>query len=158
MVSQQRRGQLPEYILELTDEELFRITVLPPPAIFGFEPALCLIEQNDLHDRLDTAPSIPTRPFLGPRRNQPVRDRATRAARHALRRSTRRQSRELHLLLCPAGSWAHPGPAVRSSPGSCVCACPSIFSAGFNRSRRVLLREVSKAPKANEISGSPLAL
>lgn len=45
-----RRAELPKYLLELRKKEFLRVTVMPPPAIFGFEPPLCLIEQNDLHD------------------------------------------------------------------------------------------------------------
>ena len=38
------RGELPEYVLELKEKEVLGVAVLPPPAIFGFESPLRLIE------------------------------------------------------------------------------------------------------------------
>ena len=118
-----RRGDLPEHLLELCYEEPLRVTVFAPPAIFGFEPLLGLIEKDDLHDALDTAPSTPTRPSLGPRQSRRGPDQKTCAARRALRRSARRRSPGLRLPLRPASRWAHPRRAVRSSLESCVHAC-----------------------------------
>lgn len=38
------RAYLPEDVLEFGEEELLRVTVLPPPSVFGLEPPLRLIE------------------------------------------------------------------------------------------------------------------
>ena len=121
------RGDLPDHLLELRNEELLRVTVFAPPAIFGFEPLLGLIEQDDLHDAPDTAPSTPTRPSLGLRSNRRARDQEMRAARHALGPSARRRSPKLRLPLRPEGPLVHPGPVVRSLLGSCVRACPRSY-------------------------------
>lgn len=41
-------SESPRSLLELTDKEFLRVTMLSPPAILGLEAALCLIKQNDL--------------------------------------------------------------------------------------------------------------
>jgi hypothetical protein len=38
------RAELPKYVLELKEKEVLGVAVFPPPAIFGFESPLCLIE------------------------------------------------------------------------------------------------------------------
>ncbi len=48
-------AQLLECPLEFLDEELLGVAILAPPFVFRFESSLSLIEQNDLHDGLDTA-------------------------------------------------------------------------------------------------------
>jgi hypothetical protein len=49
------KAQLVERLCELFDEELLGVAVLAPPLILCFEPPLCLIKQDDLHDGRDTA-------------------------------------------------------------------------------------------------------
>lgn len=47
--------QLLERLRELLGEEVLGIAMLAPPLVLCFEPTLCLIEQDELHDGRDTA-------------------------------------------------------------------------------------------------------
>jgi hypothetical protein len=117
-----RSGDLPERLLEFCYEQFSRLTMFAPPAVFGLEPLLGLIEQDDLHAALDTGPGIPTRPSPARRRNRRAHDPKRRAVRHALRPSTRHRLPAPRLRLRLAKSSVRPEPADRSSLGSCVRA------------------------------------